>query len=79
MVAQIVAAIISIAKAVPVVDGWLRQLFDGYVEYQISQINRSKIGKQEKISVLMGQIGKAKTHEEKAVLLASLDDIKRLV
>lgn len=75
---ELIAALYGVIKAIPIIDGWVRQFIDFYINAQVEKIEVNKIEKQEKIAVIMAQIQKVGTNAEKAALLAALTDIKRV-
>lgn len=78
MITSIIAAIISICKAIPVVNGWVSLLTEAYVSSQITELNAQQIQVDQKRSVILGNINKATSHEEKRVLFSVLNDLDRL-
>ena len=74
--AEFLAAIYGLIKAVPIVDRWAQQFMEFYYANEVRKIQTRKIEKNEKISVLMAQIKKAESNGERAALLAVLTDIK---
>jgi hypothetical protein len=74
--AEFLAAIYGLIKAVPIVDRWAQQFMEFYYNNEVKKINAAKIEKNEKVSALMAQIKKAESNGERAALLAVLTDIK---
>lgn len=72
------AAIYGIIKAVPIIDGWVQMFFEFFMTQKIKEIENYHTSKNSKISVILFNIKKAKTHEEKRVLMSLLADIERM-
>ena len=76
--AAIFTGIVTIAKAVPQVAAIIDKFYDYWLDYQIEKIDKYRIDKREKRSVLMKQIRDAQTNEERKALSIILSDIDRL-
>jgi len=71
-------AIYGIIKAVPIIDGWVQQFLDFFVMEKVKEIENYHSSKQAKITVILFNLKKASTHEEKRVLMSLLADTERL-
>ncbi len=74
----IFGAIYGIIKAVPIIDGWVQQFFEFFVNQKIKEIEKYHSSKNAKVTVLLFNLKKASTHEEKRVLMSLLADAERL-
>lgn len=77
-VSSVFAAIYGIIKAVPILEGWVQQFLEYFVNKKVLEIENYHTGKSAKITVVLFNIKKAKTHAEKRILMSLLADIERL-
>lgn len=74
----VVALILSICKAIPVLDKWASQFVEAYIISQIKEIDAHTVKIEQKRAAIYSQLEKAKTHEEKRVLFSILNDLDRM-
>lgn len=77
--AEFLAAVYGLIKAVPIVDRWVQQFMELYYTNEVKKIETLKIEKNHKVAAVMAQLKKAETNGERAALLAVLTDIKRIL
>jgi hypothetical protein len=77
-ISQIFGAIYGIIKAVPIIDGWVQQFLEFFVLQKVKEIEDFHSSKQAKATVILFNLKKATTHEEKRVLMSLLADTERL-
>ena len=75
---QVFQAIYAIAKAVPIIDGWVQQFLDYWNTQKVKEVEEYYSTRQSKRSVVLASLKKAETHEEKRVLMSLLGDIERM-
>jgi len=64
----IVSAIVAVAKAVPYFSKILDQVNDAWTKYKISQINIQRITERDKRDVILNQMAKAGSNDERKIL-----------
>jgi hypothetical protein len=64
-IGAIFSGLISLAKAVPIIDKRLSQLVEMYIDSKIQQVESVLIDKQTKRTLLLRDITKAKTNAER--------------
>ena len=74
----IIGLIISLCKAVPIVNEWVQSLIDSYIDEKIKSIEMNSISREDKKRVLLSKISEAKTNEEKCALFSAYNDICKL-
>lgn len=74
----IFAGIYSLIKAVPIFNQWVQSFIEFYTIQRVNEIEAYHSKKEAKIAVVLSQISKAQTHEEKRVLMSVLADIRQL-
>lgn len=68
MFASIVAATIAVAKAVPVVDQWLKAVFEAYISFQNNQSENEDRAKADERSALLSSLKKAESDDERKAI-----------
>ena len=76
-VTAIISGIISIAKAIPVVDKWLDQLSSAYIMKRIDTSRDYLMTTENKRIVLLKTIKNAKDDNERIVLSVMLNDLNK--
>ena len=76
--ASIFGSIYAIIKAIPVVNSWVQMFFEFYYTQKVKEIERYHENKSTKVAAIVAQITKAKTHEERRVLMSVLSDLEQL-
>lgn len=76
--ASVFGAIYGFIKAVPIINGWVQQFFEFYALQKVKEIEDFHSSKSAKITVILFNLKKASTHEEKRVLMSLLADTERL-
>ena len=77
-VTAIFAGVVAIAKAIPVIAGYIDKFYEFYIDSQISKIDKQSIQKKDKRKALMKAISKATTDEERKALSVVLTDVNNM-
>lgn len=65
-------------KLVPKFEQWIESLYTLHVQLKLAKIEMNNVKKLDKKRLILKKITEAKTHEEKAILFSTLNDIDRL-
>ena len=76
MISSILAAIVAIFKAVPILDSYFKQLIELYYNKKFEDISQAAVTKEKKVAVAAKCLAEAKTDDEAAVLFSILNNIR---
>ena len=69
---KIIALVLAITKAIPIIDKWVDRFFGAWTTYQVSKIEGPMLEISKQRKVLMNTISKAQTDEERIILSSLL-------
>lgn len=75
MFSSIVTAIIALAKAIPAIRDMLEMIITQWIDYRITKIENDVISINEERTIILNQLSKAKTNEERIAFARALKRI----